>query len=278
MHWKPNKWIALLLNLFVFPLGLLYVVRARWALSYFIIAVLVLSAGLFLNLGAGASWIYLIIVLASVAHAYLIASKSQVYSRRPLYSRWYGLVTIYFSFFLFVFAIRAFFYDVFSMPAESMFPTIPSGSVMVVSKWGYGNYRVLGVSIAQTELSNDIKRGDVIIFSYPEDPSLDYVKRVVGLPGDHIAYYGKVLYINGEVVIRTFVENLENFSIYEESIDGNKHYITIMGERPAGLEGETVIPDNQYFVLGDNRDNSNDSRVWGYVPQDNIIGKVIGVY
>jgi len=80
------------------------------------------------------------------------------------------------------------------------------------------------------------------------------------------------------VASRSFAEKVENYDIFKETIDGSTHFISIMNERPSSLEGETVIPDNQYFVMGDNRDNSNDSRVWGYVPQENIIGKVISVY
>jgi signal peptidase I len=278
MDWKPNKWLASLLNLFLFPMGMLYVARAKWAIFYLLVILLLFSFSLILDAVTIFSSIYTLVVLVSVVHVYLIASKFKSCPERPMYSRWYGMVIIFLGFLLFVFAARAFFYDIFTMSAKSMFPTIHGGSVMVVSKWGYGNYRVFGISILQTELSNEIKRGDVIVFSYPRDLSLDYVKRVVGLPGDHIAYYDKVLYINGEVASRSFAEKVENYDIFKETIDGSTHFISIMNERPSSLEGETVIPDNQYFVMGDNRDNSNDSRVWGYVPQENIIGKVISVY
>lgn len=181
------------------------------------------------------------------------------------------------AFFIVVFSFRAFVLDIFNMPAESMYPSIPTGSTVVVSKWGYGNYGAFGITAVKTKLSKVINRGDVLVFIYPRDPDLNYVKRVVGLPGDSVAYYNKVLYINGKVIERTFVESTLEYNIYEEILDESKHFISLINNRTSTLDGEVVVPEKQYFVLGDNRDNSSDSRVWGFVPQENIVGKVVEV-
>ena len=276
--WKPNKWIAALLNLLVWPLGMLYVVKAKWALLYFCIAVLAISNDIFKLTDYQLIWLASIIILASIPHAFIVALKSEPHSNRAWYSRWFGLTAIYVSFIFLVIVFRAFIYDIFSMPAASMWPSIQTGSTIAVSKWGYGNYSAFGITLLKTKPSNAINKGDVIVFSYPRDTSIDYVKRVVGLPGDNVAYYNKTLYINKAVVKREHIEDIDEYSVYVEENAGIEYYISLIRGTKSKLDGEVTVPENQYFVLGDNRDNSNDSRVWGFVPQNNIIGKVIKVF
>ena len=278
MAWKPNKWLAAILNLFVWPLGMLYVVRARWTLFYFCIVLLTFSNDVFHLTNTSLSWLAGIFILASIPHAFIIALRAEPLSKRPWYSRWYGLTSVYASFILVIIVARAFTYDIFTMPAASMWPTIQTGSTIAVTKWGYGNYSSFGISLLKTKPNNSINRGDVIVFSYPRDTSIEYVKRVVGLPGDHIAYYNKSLYVNKAIVNREYVEDIDEFSIYIEDNSETEYYISIIRGTKSKLDGEVQVPDDQYFVLGDNRDNSNDSRVWGFVPQHNIIGKVVKIF
>lgn len=278
MAWKSNKWLAAILNLLVWPLGMLYVARARWALFYFCIVLLTFANDIFHLTNTSLSWLGGIIILASIPHAFIIALRTEPLSKRPWYSRWYGLTSVYVSFILVIIVVRAFTYDLFTMPAASMWPTIQTGSTIAVTKWGYGNYSAFGITLLKTKPSNVVKRGDVIVFSYPRDTSIDYVKRLVGLPGDEIAYYNKVLYINKVPVSREYVEDVDEYSVYIEDNFEAEYYISLIKGSKSKLDGEVKVPENQYFVLGDNRDNSNDSRVWGFVPEDNIIGKVVKIY
>ena len=278
MTWKPNKWLAVILSIFLWPLGLLYVASAKWALIYFSLALLTFCNDIFHLTNTPLSWLGGILILVSIPHAFIIALRAEPHTERPWYSRWYGLTSVYISFLLIVFIVRAFTYDIFTMPAASMWPSIPTGSTIAVTKWGYGNYSVFGISLLKTDITKPIKRGDVMVFSYPRDPSINYVKRVIGLPGDHISYYNKSLYVNNAIINREHVEDIEEYSVYIEDNTETEYYISLIRGSKSKLDGEVQVPDNQYFVLGDNRDNSNDSRVWGFVPEQNLIGKVVKIF
>ncbi|MFC1589565.1 signal peptidase I [Pseudomonadota bacterium] len=266
------------MNLLVYPLGMLYVARLKWALFYLIALFLFIFVDVFLLLDIDISLIWLVIFLISTIHAYLIASGSAACCKRPRYSRWYGLTLIYLAFLLMALGLRTFVYDIFRVPFTSMVPTIPYGSVLAVSKWGYGNYRLFDFEVMTADFSKQLSRGDVIVFAYPKDPSLSYVKRVVGLPGDHIAYFYKKLYINKRAVKNVLVEHIDEYDLYEEYIDGKKHFIVNMSQQSSATDGEFEVPEDQYFVLGDNRGDSSDSRDWGFVPQENIVGKVVKIF
>ncbi|MGH8524367.1 MAG: signal peptidase I, partial [Gammaproteobacteria bacterium] len=130
------------------------------------------------------------------------------------------------------------------------------------------------------------ERGDVVVFRYPEDPSTPFIKRVVGLPGDRIAYHDKALWINDERISQTRLGPYEGVgagtsmtgaALIDEDLYDVKHAILVEPERPS-LETETVVPDGHYFVMGDNRDNSKDSRYWGTVPDDHLIGKAFMIW
>jgi len=125
-----------------------------------------------------------------------------------------------------------------------------------------------------------------MVFRYPQDPSLDYIKRVVGLPGDKVGYYDKVLYINGEAIEQNDLglyeglgqgKSMTNALLKREQLPSQQHDILIMTERPS-IEGEIIVPAGHYFMMGDNRDNSNDSRYWGTVPEENIVGKAFMIW
>ncbi len=124
------------------------------------------------------------------------------------------------------------------------------------------------------------------MFRFPKDPSVDYIKRVVGLPGDRIGYFNKVLYINGKPAKQTPLGiytgvgsalSLSGASLRLEQLDGVQHKILIQNRRRLG-EGEYIVPEGHYFVMGDNRDNSNDSRFWGTVPEENLVGRAFMIW
>jgi len=200
---------------------------------------------------------------------------------------------------LVVFLLRSFLFEPFKIPSGSMIPTLLVGDLILVNKFHYG-VRLPVINTKITE-GNKVERGDIMVFRYPPKPSLDYIKRVVGVPGDEVAYLNKRLTINGQVVATSAVPEffdesvMRYFKQYEESLGTVKHRILTDDERPAFIPGveefpyrnncrysiEGVVckvPEGHYFMMGDNRDNSLDSRFWGFVPDQNIVGKAFFVW
>ena len=200
---------------------------------------------------------------------------------------------------LIVFLLRSFLFEPFKIPSGSMIPTLLVGDLILVNKFHYG----VRLPVLNTKITEGTKpqRGDVMVFRYPPKPSLDYIKRVVGVPGDEVAYLNKRLTINGKPVPTTSVpeffdeDAMRYFKQFEESLGGQPHRLLNDDERPAfvpgvedfpfkqncryTVEGVTCkVPEGQYFMMGDNRDNSLDSRYWGFVPDKNIVGKAFFIW
>ncbi len=198
-----------------------------------------------------------------------------------------------------VFLLRSFLFEPFKIPSGSMIPTLLVGDLILVNKFTYG-IRLPVLNIKLTE-GNKPQRGDVMVFRYPPKPSLDYIKRVVGLPGDTVAYLNKRLTINGQAVATATLpeffdeDAMRYFKQLEESLGDKKHRLLNDDDRPAfvpgadnfagrggcsyTVEGVTCkVPEGQYFMMGDNRDNSLDSRYWGFVPDKNIVGRAFFVW
>lgn len=187
----------------------------------------------------------------------------------------------FFPVLLIVFLLRGFIVEPFRIPSGSMLPSLYIGDFILVNKFAYGiKVPVLNKTVVKLDKP---ERGDVVVFRYPRDPNLDYIKRVIGIPGDHIAYYNKVLYVNGEPVARDFVGQYKgpgqtSANEYVEKLQDANHSILLMPARPNNLQGEYIVPEDTFFVMGDNRDNSNDSRVWGPVPESNLVGKAFMIW
>jgi signal peptidase I len=190
----------------------------------------------------------------------------------------------FFPIFLIVLVLRSFLVEPFRIPSGSMMPTLLIGDFILVNKFTYG-IRLPVVDKKIIELGRP-KRGDVVVFRFPEDPSIPFIKRVVGLPGDRVGYYNKQLYINGVLMPQEALgvytgigsgQSMTGADIRREDLDGVNHLILIEPGHPS-LEGESVIPPGHYFVMGDNRDNSRDSRFWGTVPDENLIGKAFFIW
>jgi signal peptidase I len=187
----------------------------------------------------------------------------------------------FFPVLLIVFLLRGFIVEPFRIPSGSMLPSLYIGDFILVNKFAYGiKIPVLNKVVVDLD---DPERGDVVVFRYPRDPNLDYIKRIVGLPGDQIAYYNKVLYVNNKPVARDFVGQYKGpgqtfANEYLEKLENAEHSMLILPARPNNLQGEYKVPEGMYFVMGDNRDNSNDSRVWGPVPKENLVGKAFMIW
>lgn len=176
-----------------------------------------------------------------------------------------------------VLVLRSFLVEPFQIPSGSMLPTLEVGDFILVNKYAYG----LRLPVAGTKVVEigDPERGDVMVFRYPEDRSTNYIKRVIGLPGDHVRYRDKRLFINDAPVAREFVARLPPMERWREQLAPVEHdvYLT-MGRVSSSGEGEWVVPEGHYFVMGDNRDNSNDSRFWGTVPDELVVGKAFAIW
>jgi signal peptidase I len=198
-----------------------------------------------------------------------------------------------------VFLLRSFLFEPFKIPSGSMIPTLLVGDLILVNKFHYG----LRLPVLNTKLTEGtpVQRGDVMVFRYPPQPSLDYIKRVVGVPGDEVAYLNKRLTVNGKAIETQAVpeffdeESMRYMRQFEEKLGSQPHRLLNDDDRPAYVMGaiqfpyhencrysvEGVVckvPAGHYFMMGDNRDNSQDSRYWGFVPDANIVGRAVFVW
>ncbi|QIL45519.1 signal peptidase I [Acidovorax sp. HDW3] len=198
-----------------------------------------------------------------------------------------------------VFFLRSFLFEPFKIPSGSMIPTLLVGDLILVNKFTYG-IRLPVINKKITE-GNPVQRGDVMVFRYPPQPSMDYIKRVVGLPGDEVAYLNKRLSVNGQPVATNALPDffdqdaMRYFKQFDEQLGAQPHRLIINTEVPAFVQGTSnfddrdhcrysvegvvcKVPAGHYFMMGDNRDNSLDSRYWGFVPDQNIVGKAFFVW
>ena len=193
------------------------------------------------------------------------------------------------SFFPVLFAVmilRSFIYEPFRIPSGSMMPSLLVGDFILVNKYEYG----IRLPVLHNKLTEGtpVKAGDVAVFRFPENEELDFIKRVVGLPGDHVSYYNRRLMINNKPLPvesngiyagqGTTKDNMQGAEVFIEQLGGSSHQMMTDAQVKFSANGELIVPDGHYFVMGDNRDHSNDSRFWGFVPEKNLVGKAVRVW
>jgi signal peptidase I len=301
--WKPKPWIAVVLSVISAPLGLLYAAKPRLAALF--LAILVSLAAIDFShvlrnaLGAIALILQIVASITGIVLAYRTAKTAPDGIQR-WYSRWYGLAGIGGLLVLAVVTFRVFLYEPFRIPSSAMRPTLEVGARIIVQKIGYGHPSAYGVRIASWPLSAPLKRGDIIVFDYPVDPAQAYVKRIVGLPGDRVIYSNKQLFVNGKNSrVRQLNEYLHSdvprFSQrFRDRLDDTEFDTLADNDKPlranepipialrdrcvfSAEEIRCDVPAGNYFVMGDNRDNSYDSRYWGFVRSELIVGKVVKI-
>jgi len=237
--------------------------------------------------------------LAKMGISQVDDNTSEAKSRLIMQPWWLDWTAGLFPVILVVFLLRSFLFEPFKIPSGSMIPTLLVNDLILVNKFHYG----LRLPVINTKVwgNHEPERGDVMVFRYPPKPSLDYIKRVVGVPGDEVAYLNKKLTINGKPVPKTPLpdffdgDSMRYAKQFEETLGGRKHRLLNDDDRPAFIQGaddfqfkqncryssEGVVckvPQGHYFMMGDNRDNSLDSRYWGFVPEKNIVGKAFFVW
>lgn len=216
---------------------------------------------------------------------------------------WIEYPKSFFPIILIVFCLRSFVIEPFKIPSGSMIPTLIVGDFILVNKYTYGiRLPVINKKIIEM---NDPKAGDVLVFRFPEDPSIDYIKRVVGVPGDVVTYHNKQLFINDQIVKQEYEADYKYVEpglgyIYSEKYSeylGEISHSILINQEVNGLQYSSVrvfpyrenckysrtgftctVPEGNYFTLGDNRDSSSDSRYWGFVPEENIVGKAFMIW
>ena len=190
----------------------------------------------------------------------------------------------FFPVILIVFLLRSFLIEPFHIPSGSMMPGLVPGDFILVEKYAYG-VRLPIINKKVIDLGSP-KRGDVVVFRYPKDPSTNYIKRMIGVPGDRVVYSNKTLYINGKRVeqygaapemMRESNHLLTRVLHYKENLDGVEHSIYIDPDSP-NETFEFDVPEHSYFVMGDNRDRSNDSRYWKFVSDEYLVGKAFFIW
>jgi len=241
----------------------------------------------------GGIWLLDVVFLSKARKNKIAESGGDVEIKEPIivdYAR--SLFPVFFI----VLVLRSFVFEPFRIPSQSMMPTLWVGDFILVNKFSYG----LRLPAINTEFydSGKPERGDVIVFRYPKQPSINYIKRVIGIPGDKVQYKNKVLRINGEIVPQKFLgryigqgsgESMNNALYQDENLTGTEHKILVrqeardmIGQYHTNVSQngniDFTVPEGEYFVMGDNRDNSNDSRYWGTVPKDNLVGKAFMIW
>lgn len=231
--------------------------------------------------------------------AAVIDERNRIHERMIRQPWWLEYTAGLFPVIAIVFLLRSFLFEPFRIPSGSMLPTLYIGDFILVNKFDYG----IRLPVTNTKIipTGEPARGDVVVFKYPMDTSVDYIKRIVGVPGDTVEYRDKVLYVNGveqkqgpasdwvdEQTLITLQASVEN-------LDGVEHRIARDPRRPSWVPAQGIlkkeetcsynergfvckVPAESYFVMGDNRDNSEDSRYWGFVPDANLVGRAVVIW
>lgn len=281
---QPRKWLLILLSLFSPILGFLYLGKGRLALIYLLIFI---SMTILINQYAQGiillNYVSMLVYIIGVGHAIYQGFQPSHQSWQRLHIWLKGILI----FCLLWAGIRLFIVDFYGISANSMAPNYTRGNFVLMKRWGFG---ALNQLFDQAYDIKKLQRGDVIVFAYPMEPSISYIKRVVALPNDRISFVEGRVMINGQALLLESVStptSSPEYSLYKENNAGHSYLIQrdlgrVVSDYPfmqnceKNQENhECTVPEDAVFVLGDHREESSDSRYWGYVNSTQILGKVI---
>lgn len=297
---QPRPWLAAVLSLFFGPLGFLYAGRLGLAILFFVLA-LGFRAAAWVTVGGvslAASMAEIVCWIGGAVLAWRLAKRGRQGEQR-WYSRWYGMAGVALALAACVVAARLFFYEPFVVPSSAMLPTAARGDRLLVRKLGYGHLSAGGLLLGRLPASKPLARGDVVVFDDPVKRGQIGLKRIVGVGGDVVALRGGHLWVNGRDTRIGSAGDYRGaqgeYARMRERLDGAVFETLEQKPGPAPLEEplqfplrerctfareemRCAVPPGHLFVLGDHRDFSQDSRYFGFVRADQVIGKVVGIY
>lgn len=272
--WKPHTGIAVALGILLPPFTFLYINKAKlfW---FYLLANIGLS---FLDWKIGGYYSVALNLICPI-HAYFIVKSYDLSLQRAWYSKAWAIPAILVSIIVPMILVRSFLYEPFSIPASSMSPSINVGDHVIVRKLGFGTYGTYGFTLLGTDLpeTQKLDRGKIYVF-YPPHKKTPFVKRLVALPGDTIEVQDGKILLNGQVVSEQLMSTQGSKKILQEKLDNNTYSIMKMLDKPTLNFRQAQVPEGHYFFMGDNRNNSSDSRDWGFVSSNNIIGEVVYIF
>src|SRR6185312_1504123 len=219
--------------------------------------------------------------IALVDQIFFIRKRKQSAAKMPILIEY---ARSFFPILLIVLLLRSFLIEPFRIPSGSDKPTLLIGDFIAANKFTYG----LRLPVLRTKILalNEPQIGDIALFRYPIDPSVNFIKRIIGTPGDRVSYINKVLYVNGKIAPQEWLGQTTDpdeagqdwpVELKEENLAGIKHKIYVRPDAPA-QDFSVTVPAGYYFAMGDNRDDSSDSRYWGFVPEQNMVGKALIIW
>lgn len=282
MNWKPNKWIAATLTLLFPSLGMLYIARLRLAVIYFYaFTSLVIIQFWFIARGHMIpAYVYLMFYMVLVTHTYITAARAPAIYSRPWFSRWYGLLAAILTMVAILIAtasttlvntlFEAYLFEIYRVNVELKYASISRGDSVIVKKIGYGNYESHSTRFSRDEVVAPLKRGDVLVYEFTANRGDYFAQRLIGLPGDHIQYRDKQVFVNG-IPLSDFSSSPQwKAEIAQE--EGHL-FASEDGTPPNDLD-DKVKPEH-LFLLGDNRGSLNPGRHWVTISYDQIVGKAV---
>ena len=226
---------------------------------------------------------FILVLLIFVSFLFIFLNKKNINEKNKILGWLNRQAKSFLPILLIVLFLRSFLAEPFRIPSGSMLPTLLIGDYILVNKYEYG----IKLPITKTQVIEISKpqRGDVVVFRYPANEKINFIKRVIGIPGDKIKYIGKKVYVNDVEYIKNkqathqYIDDFgrEELDIFIENQDNKKYHILNDNMSPAN-DDEFEVPEKHYFVMGDNRDHSSDSRYWGFVPEENLVGEAFLIW
>ena len=265
-----NKIFIALLAFIMSPVAFLYLSRIRLALIYLVALLTTGVLDYHLQINYGKSGVGLALALVAIIHSVSLASSQNEKGNPKFYNYWWGALSIPFALFTGILMVRSFLYEPFIIPSESMSPNLNAGDHILIEKLGYGTYGTLGVTVLDTKNPSSKPNAGEIFVLNPPNMKYAYIERIIGLPGDHVSLNDKTLSINSIIVSKEI-----DSQIVQESLGEEVYEVTYAIRKSGYRNFEGVVPEGHYFVMGDNRNNSSDSRSWGFVSESDLIGRVV---